>query len=103
FFKGEFPCRIVGMAISFDLFVPGYWCCGGQAEPVVGGGPSLSFAFPKKRQFRFPDRPKYRSFTQRLPFVGCLRRAHRHRALKMAVSTWAKVCLAAACRGEVAP
>ena len=31
FFKVAFPGRIVGIAVSFDLFVPGYWCCGGQA------------------------------------------------------------------------
>ena len=31
FFKVAFPGRIVGIAISFDLSVPGYWCCGGPA------------------------------------------------------------------------
>ena len=29
FFKVAFPGRIVGIAVAFDLFVPGYWCCGG--------------------------------------------------------------------------
>ena|SRR6266571_7009025 len=33
-FKIEFPDRIVGVTFSFDLYVPGYWRCGGEAQQV---------------------------------------------------------------------
>ena len=48
FFKVAFPGWIVGIAISFDLFVPGYGCCGGQAEPVVGGVPFCVFCLSEE-------------------------------------------------------
>jgi hypothetical protein len=48
FFKIDFPCRIVGVTVSFDLRVPGYWGCGGQAQPVLGGFPLLVFCLSKE-------------------------------------------------------
>ena len=43
FFKIEFPCRIVGVAIPFDLGVLSDGCCGGQAQPVLDGFTTLLF------------------------------------------------------------
>ena len=48
FFQVAFPGWIVGIAISFDLFVPGYGCCGGQAEPGVGGVPFFVFCLSEE-------------------------------------------------------
>src|SRR5919197_1501927 len=98
FFKIEFPCRIVGVAIPFDLGVLSDGCCGSQAQPVLGGFTTLLFCRAEEAQFWSPNRPKYRSFTHCLPFFGCLRFAHRHSTLKMAASTRTKVFLAFACR-----
>src|SRR5919197_2865916 len=43
FFKIEFPCRIVGVAIPFDLGVFSDGCCGSQAQPVLDGFTTLLF------------------------------------------------------------
>src|ERR687887_1254003 len=43
FFKIEFPCRIVGVAIPFDLGVLSDGCCGSQAQPVLDGFTTLLF------------------------------------------------------------
>src|SRR5919197_6301520 len=43
FFKIEFPCLIVGVAIPFDLGVLSDGCCGGQTQPVLDGFPIFVF------------------------------------------------------------
>ena len=57
-FEIEFPSRVVGITFPLNLCVPGYWCCGGEAQQVSGCLSSLPFACPKKHQFWFPTRPK---------------------------------------------
>ncbi len=47
-FKIEFPDRIVGVTFSFDLYVPGYWCCGGEAQQVSDGFSVLVFRCPEE-------------------------------------------------------
>src|SRR5256885_12581622 len=37
FFQIDFPCRVVGVAGSFDFLVSGYRGCGGVAKPVSNG------------------------------------------------------------------
>jgi len=37
FFQIAFPCRVVGVTVSFDFCVSGYRCCGGVAKPVFDG------------------------------------------------------------------
>src|SRR5262249_48801159 len=43
FFKIEFPCRFVGVAIPFDLGLLSDGCCGSQAQPVLDGFTTLLF------------------------------------------------------------
>jgi len=93
FFPREGPGRVVGGAVACDCRLSGSWGCGGVAKPVADG-----VAVPNKGPFLCPDRPHYRSAPHLWPCCGCLRLAHRPRALPRAVSTWTQVAFAAACR-----
>src|SRR6266704_1600080 len=69
FFKVDFPCRIVGIAGSFDLFIPGSWCCRGQAKQVADGLSILAFCLSEEAPVLVSDLPKVAVFYPSLAFL----------------------------------
>ena len=66
--KIEFPCRIVGITFPFDLCVPGYWCCGGEAKQVTGCLSVLVFCLSEEAPVLVSDLPKVAVFYPMLAF-----------------------------------
>ncbi len=69
FFKVDFPCRIVGIAGSFDLFIPGYWCGRGQAKQVADGLSILAFCLSEEAPVLVSDLPKVAVFYPSLALL----------------------------------
>jgi hypothetical protein len=47
FLKIDFPCRVVGVAFSFDFCMSGYGCCGGVTKPVFDRLPVFVLCCPE--------------------------------------------------------